>query len=94
MTDDAKQEAWRRYCSQLEALGVDPYSPDFAAGNDRLREQVKEIIAEYEAAAKAKPLPSGWEGHPPEESMDTLAGLADGSAAVLAQATMRSIVRL
>jgi hypothetical protein len=76
MTDDAKQEAWGRYCSQLEALDVDPYSPDVPADDDR-HEQVEAIIAEYEAATKAKPLPPGWEGHPPEEPMDTLAGLAD-----------------
>jgi len=28
MSDDAKQVAWRRYCDQLEALGVDPLTPN------------------------------------------------------------------
>lgn len=59
--NDAKTGARRRYCEQLDALGVDPYSPDVA--DDDRHGQVEALIAEYEAAvATTKPLPPGWEG--------------------------------
>lgn len=77
MTDDAKQAAWRRFCEQLEALGVDPYSPDVPEDDPR-HEQVQAILAEYEAATTVKPaLPPDWEGHQPTEDVSTLPGLAN-----------------
>lgn len=46
MTDDAKQAAWRRFCEQLEALGVNPHSPEVPEDDPR-HEQVQAIVAEY-----------------------------------------------
>lgn len=74
MTDDAKQTAWDRYREQLEALEVDPYSPDVPEDDPR-HAQVQSIVAEY----RGVPLPlfslsESWEGTPP---LFTIASLDD-----------------
>ena len=54
MTDDAKQAAWRRFCEQLEAIRVNPHSPEVPEDDPR-HEQVQAIVAEY----RGIPLPLG-----------------------------------
>jgi hypothetical protein len=77
MTDDARQQAWRRFCAQLEALGVDPYSPQVPADDPR-HPQVQALLTEYKiAAGEIIPVPPGWEGHPPLRPLSDLAGVAD-----------------
>lgn len=50
---DAKQTVWREFCRKLEAIGVDPYAPDFPVDDPR-HEQVVAIVAEYQAATTHK----------------------------------------
>jgi len=65
MTDDAKQTAWRQFCEQLEALGVNPHLPDVPEDDPR-HEQVQAIVAEYRGIPLPLfPLPESWEGTPP-----------------------------
>jgi hypothetical protein len=74
--NDHKQQAWRQRCSQLEALGLDPYDPQFPADEDR-RLQVQAILKEYDVAiGKLIPVPLGWEGNPPLQAITNLADLA------------------
>lgn len=76
MTNEAKQQAWRRLCSQLEALGLDPYAPQMPPDESH-HPQVQAILAEYKAAiGEIVPVPPSWEGHPPLRAMKTLADLA------------------
>ncbi|QJW92559.1 hypothetical protein [Frigoriglobus tundricola] len=77
MTDDAKQAAWREYCRQLEAIGVDPYAPDLPADDPR-HAQMFAIVTEYEAATTHKlALPPNWEGHDPIQPVDSLPNVAE-----------------
>lgn len=77
MNDNNKQQAWQRRCSQLEALGIDPYDPQFPADEER-RLQVKAILKEYDVAiGNVIPVPPGWEGNPPLRAITSLADLAD-----------------
>lgn len=65
MTDDAKQTAWRQFCEQLEALGVNPHSPEVLEDDPR-HEQVQAIVAEYRGIPLPLfPLPESWEGTQP-----------------------------
>ena len=48
-TDNAKQKAWRKRSTALEALGVDPFEPQMPTDEDRLA-QVQAILKEYEVA--------------------------------------------
>lgn len=76
MTDDAKQAAWRRFCEQLEALGVDPYSPEVPEDDPR-HGQVQAIIAEYRGIPQPLfPLPESWEGSPPLFTITSLDDVA------------------
>lgn len=77
MTDDAKQAAWREYCRQLEAIGVDPYAPDLPADDPR-QAQVVAIVTEHEAATThTLALPPNWEGHDPIQPVDSLPNVAE-----------------
>jgi hypothetical protein len=76
MTDEAKQQAWRRLCSQLEALGIDPYTPQVPADHPH-HSQVQAILADYKVAiGEVVPVPPGWEGSPPLQAITGLADLA------------------
>ena len=76
MTDDAKQTAWDRFCTECDKLGIDPFSPDVPEDHPGL-EQYKIIKAEYDDATTIKQaLPPDWEGHPPVDDVDALEGLA------------------
>ena len=75
MTDDTKHKAWRRLCSQLEPLGIDPYAPQVTPDDSR-HEQVQVALTEYKVAiGQVVPVPPGWEGHPPLRAMQALADL-------------------
>ena len=77
MIDSAKQAAWEQFCDRLDALDIDPYSPDVPEGHPH-RKDVDAIVAEYEEATKVKPpLPPNWEGYAPSEPIDSLPGLAE-----------------
>jgi hypothetical protein len=77
MIDDNKDEAWRRLCSQLEPLKVDPYSPQVPSDDSRYP-QVQAILNEYKVATgEIIPVPPGWEGNPPLRPITTLADLDD-----------------
>ena len=55
------QTAWRRFCEQQEALGVDPYLPKVPEDDPRYQ-QVQAILGEYEAAVSEAPaLSPDWE---------------------------------
>lgn len=76
MTDDAKQAAWRRFCEQLEALGVNPHSPEVPEDDPR-HEQVQAIVAEYrDIPLPLFPLPESWEGTPPLFTITSLDDVA------------------
>ncbi len=76
MIDDAKQKGWRRLCSQLEALGIDPYAPQVPPDDPRLP-LVQAALTEYKVAlGEVVPVPPCWEGHPPLRALKTLADLA------------------
>jgi hypothetical protein len=76
MTDNAKQKAWQRRCSQLEALGLDPYAPQVPTDDSR-HPQVEAILTEYKVAiGEVVPVPPGWEGHRPLRPFHGLADLA------------------
>src|SRR5262249_9136019 len=75
MTDN-KQQAWRQRCSQLEALGLDPYNPQVPTDEERCL-QFQAILKEYEVAiGKVILVPLGWEGNPPLQAITNLADLA------------------
>jgi hypothetical protein len=60
----------------LEALGLDPYAPQFPADEDR-RLQVQAILKEYDVAiGNVIPVPPDWEGNPPLRAITNLADLA------------------
>ena len=76
MTDDAKQTAWRQFCEQLEALGVNPHSPEVPEDDPR-HEQVQAIVAEYRGIPLPLfPLPESWEGTPPLFTITSLDDVA------------------
>lgn len=76
MTDDAKQAAWRQFCEQLEALGVNPHSPEVPEDDPR-HEQVQAIVAEYRGIPLPLfSLPESWEGTPPLLTITSLDDVA------------------
>ena len=76
MNENNKQQAWRRRCSQLEVLGLDPFDPQPADEEHRL--QVQAILKAYDVAiGMVIPVPPGWEGNPPLRAITNLADLAN-----------------
>jgi hypothetical protein len=76
MTDDGKQQAWRRLCSELEALCVDPDDPQVPPDDPR-HPQVQAALTEYKVAiGEIVPVPPRWEGSPPLRPITSLADLA------------------
>ena len=74
MTSDRKTTEWRRFCKEMEAIGVDPYLPTVPHDDERY-EQVQAIVAT--CCSVPKPLltfPESWEGSKPRlTSLDDVA---------------------
>ncbi len=76
MTNETKQQAWRRLCSQPEALGLDSYGSQVPPDDSR-HPQVQAILSEYKVAiGEIVTVPPGWEGNPPLRALKFLADLA------------------
>jgi hypothetical protein len=76
MTNDRKPTEWRRFCNELDALGVDRYLPKVPEDDDRY-EQVQAITAEYRGVPQPLfPIPETWEGSQPLLTLTSLDDVA------------------
>jgi len=77
MSGEVREQAWQAFCTRLETLGIDPYSPNLPP-DDRRHAELQAAVSEYEIAiGKVIPVPPGWEGHPPDRPIQSLVGLIE-----------------
>ena len=77
MSEEVREQAWQAFCTRLEKLDIDPYSPNLPPDDLRYT-QLQAAVSEYEIAiGKVIPVPPGWEGSPPDHSIQKLGGLIE-----------------